>query len=321
MRRVLLNLVACAALLAVACTPAAPVTSALPPNAFAFGVFGDGPYNASELRRYRALIADVNAADVQWLLHVGDMFCVPCSDALLAQRLAEFESMRAVVYTPGDTEWTDCHREDSGNSAPLERLAHIRKTFFARPHQSLGRRPLHVEAQSDSAAWGEFVENARWQLGNFLFATLHLVGSANGARARGSDSVAQRAERARRTEAALHWMDAAFAKARADSSRGVVIAMHADPGFDRPRGSWPAYQRFVQRLAGHTTTFGGTVLLIHGDHHTFRVDHPLTSGEGLDTLKNFTRLETFGSPDIGWVRVVIDSVAGKVLTYEPRMFR
>jgi hypothetical protein len=116
-------------------------------------------------------------------------------------------------------------------------------------------------------------------------------------------------------------MHAAFAKARTDSLRGVVIAMHADPGFNQPGGSWPAYVQFVRRLAGHATAFGGTVLLIHGDHHTFRVDHPLVAGEGLDTLENFTRLETFGSPDIGWVRVVIDTVAGKILTYEPRLFR
>jgi hypothetical protein len=283
-------------------------------------VFGDAPYNSSEVALYRALLADVNAAQVQWLIHVGDIFGVPCSDALLAERLADFQALRAVVYTPGDNEWTDCLRNDSGRYDPLERLAHIRQTFFARPHQSLGAQPLEVESQSDNSTWAEFVENARWQFGNFMFMTVHLVGSANGARSRGGDTVAQHAEVARRAEAAVHWIDATFAKARTDSVRGIVVAMHADPGFDRPGGSWPAYRAFVQRLASHTSSFTGSVLLIHGDHHQFRVDHPLTVGEGLDTLTNFTRLETFGSPRIGWVRVVVDSVAGRVLTYEPRVF-
>jgi len=314
---------ACAAWLAVGCSPSPPPTppaTTLPPNAFAFGVFGDAPYNSFEVSLYRQLLADVHAAQVQWLIHVGDIFGVPCSDALLAERLAEFQALRAVVYTPGDNEWTDCLRNDSGRYDPLERLAHIRKTFFAQPHQSLGTQPLEIESQSDSSTWAEFVENARWQFGNFLFVTVHLVGSANGARSRGGDTVAQHAEVTRRAQAAVHWIDAAFAKARNDSVRGLVIAMHADPGFDRPGGSWPAYKAFVQRLASHASSFAGSVLLIHGDHHQFRVDHPLTVGEGLDTLPNFTRLETFGSPRIGWVRVVVDSVTGRVLTYEPRIF-
>jgi hypothetical protein len=38
-------------------------------------------------------------------------------------------------------------------------------------------------------------------------------------------------------------------------------------------------------------------------------------------LENFTRLETFGSPDIGWVRVVVDTVAGRVVEFEPRLMR
>ena len=33
-----------------------------------------------------------------------------------------------------------------------------------------------------------------------------------------------------------------------------------------------------------------------------------------------TRLETFGSPDIGWVRVVVDSVSGE-FSFEPRIMR
>jgi hypothetical protein len=40
-----------------------------------------------------------------------------------------------------------------------------------------------------------------------------------------------------------------------------------------------------------------------------------------EVLENFTRLETFGSPDIGWVRVVVDSVAGRVVEIEPRLMQ
>ena len=67
-------------------------------------------------------------------------------------------------------------------------------------------------------------------------------------------------------------------------------------------------------------TFPGDVLLIHGDTHVYRRDQPLTDEEG-GVLANFTRLETFGSPDVGWVRVVADTVKGDVLEIEPRLMK
>ncbi|HYR10207.1 MAG TPA: hypothetical protein VEQ60_20705 [Longimicrobium sp.] len=59
------------------------------------------------------------------------------------------------------------------------------------------------------------------------------------------------------------------------------------------------------------------MLLIHGDTHHQRVDHPLRNARG-EAYRNFTRLESYGSPDIGWVRVVVDSADGRITTYEPR---
>jgi len=73
------------------------------------------------------------------------------------------------------------------------------------------------------------------------------------------------------------------------------------------------------RLEQVVKGFPGQVLLIHGDSHTQRVDHPLLDRQTGQPLPNFTRLETFGSPDIGWVRVVVDTVAGRIVQYEPRL--
>lgn len=66
--------------------------------------------------------------------------------------------------------------------------------------------------------------------------------------------------------------------------------------------------------------FRGPVLLIHGDTHHPRVDHPLRNARG-EPYRNFTRLESYGSPDIGWTRVVVDSAAGRITAYEPRRMR
>lgn len=305
-------------LLTAGCAP--PPPAPLPPNTFAFGVFGDAPYRSWEMGRVKRLIADANNANLQWLLYVGDLLWYPCSDAALADRLGLINTVRPpVIYTPGDNEWTDCHEDIAGRFQPLDRLAYIRRTFFAQPRQSLGGSRMAVESQSDNAAWSEFVENARWRFGGFLFATIHMVGSSNALDRYPGRTAAEDDEVTRRTAAALAWLDSSFALALSDSLHGVIVAMHGDPGFENPVGARPGFSRFLDRLSYHVSSFSGPVLLIHGDGHTYRVDQPLKRHGTGDALRNFSRLETFGSPDIGWVRVVIDSVAGRVVDFEPRM--
>ena len=45
----------------------------------------------------------------------------------LRQPASEFNNFEApFIYTPGDNEWTDCHRENNGSFDPIERLtAHL----------------------------------------------------------------------------------------------------------------------------------------------------------------------------------------------------
>lgn len=300
--------------LLAACAPAEP--RPLSPNTFAFAVFGDGPYRDSERSRFQALIADVNRTDVAWFLHIGDILSGSCSDSALARRLRELNTItHPVVYTPGDNEWTDCHRR---SFKPLDRLQRIRDTYFKNPSRSIAGPAMEVESQSADPAWREFVENARWRRGGLLFATMHMVGSYNGGARFQGRSAADDSAVVRRTAAAIAWMDSAFATAKADSLAGVVIAIHGDPRFQRREGP---YQAFLTRLAEHTASFPGQVLFIHGDSHEYRVDHPLMRPGTDEVLENFTRLETYGSPDIGWVRVVVDSLAGRVVEFEPRLVR
>lgn len=302
----------------LACGSPPPPAAQLPPNTFAFAVFGDGPYRSWEVARYRRLLKDVAASNVQWLLHVGDLFWYPCSNANLANSRDMLNALQTpVIYTPGDNEWTDCHEDIAGRFIPIDRLQQIRRTFFARPLQSLGAQRMALESQSQDSAWREFVENKRWRFGGFLFMTIHIVGSNNGLTKYPGRSPMDDAEAERRTAAALAWLDQSFALATRDSLHGLVIAMHADPGFEVDAGAYPAYVTLIDRLAERTKAFARPVLLIHGDGHDYQVDHPFLKRD--TSFSVFSRLETFGSPDIGWVRVVIDSVAGKILRYEPRV--
>jgi hypothetical protein len=291
----------------------------LPPNSFAFGVFGDGPYYVWEEGPFERLIADVNSADLAWFLHVGDILNGDCADAAYEKRLLQFNGIQhPVVYTPGDNEWTDCHTEGGGYD-PLDRLARLRQVYFGEPGQSLGGSRMNLTSQAADTAFTDFPEHGRWTYGGFVFATFHLVGSDNGLETFPGRTVDSDAEVERRTAAATAWLDATFTQAVAESASGVVLATHANVGL-APQDSRRGYYGFVQALERHVAAFRRPILLIHGDTHTYRVDHPMVGPDGAP-WEHVTRLETLGSPTIGWVRVVVDTVTGSFTDFEPRRMR
>ena len=49
---------------------------------------------------------------------------------------------------------------------------------------------------------------------------------------------------------------------------------------------------------------GGGDILIHGDSHNHKIDHPLKDPAG-QPIAHFTRIETYGAPFMGWVEVHI----------------
>lgn len=309
-------------LLTAACDPSAREPG--PPNgfAFAFAVFGDGPYNRAELRRFDQLIEQVNADQLAFLLHVGDILGSSCSDAAYLDRRARLRRVRhPVVYTPGDNEWTDCHEASAGSYRPLERLARLRELFFADTVGGLGGDTLPLMRQRTDPRYAEFPENVRWTMGGLVFATMHIVGSRNATRPFAGRTAADDEEGVRRTAAAIAWLRETFAVARTAETRAVVIGIHGNPRFDRAPAERRAYDDFLAALEDEVAAFGRPVLFVHGDTHTHRVDHPLVHRASGQVLENFTRLETYGSPDIGWVRVVVDTLGPQLFRYEPRRIR
>jgi len=71
----------------------------------------------------------------------------------------------------------------------------------------------------------------------------------------------------------------------------------------------------MEQLVKQTENFKGQVLLVHGDTHYFKVDKPLYSPSKL--LPNLTRVETFGSPILHWVKVTVDAESDHVFTVQP----
>lgn len=321
---------------AVVCLVLAFALPAAAAEQFAFGLWGDMPYaKAGDGPKMKALLDDINASDIAFSLYDGDIKdgSSKCTDDIYVAAAGMFNSLRKpVVYVPGDNEWTDCHRINNGGYDGLERLDHIRKTMFA-TNQSYGQQRLTLTQQGVPGA--KFSENTRFAQGGIIFVGINMPGSNNN---RVHDDkectrksvrtavmcAAGNAEYLERDAANIAWMDQAFAQAKADKAAGVVLVFQADPGFDLPETEdvnerndpdYDGYTKFLDAVVAQARAYSGQILLVHGDTHYFKVDKPLIDPANMVT--NVTRLETFGSPHIHWVRVGVDTASRNVFSIQP----
>jgi len=303
------------------------VLAALPATAqpFHFVALGDMPYTLpGDYAKFDRLITAINATKPAFSIHIGDIKSgsTLCSDEIFQKVLDQFASFeQPLLYTPGDNEWTDCHRRNNGAMDPLERLARLRTMFFADPAMSLGRTRLAVETQSRAMAdrFGKFVENQRWSQNGVMFATAHVVGSNNNFEPRPGAAE----EYLERNAANIAWIDDTFARARAASSKAVVIAWQAQTlDVTTPYGVMPLASGFidtVEAVARGAREFPGPVLVIHGDEHEFQVG--VLKDSKLKPIPNVVRLEVFGAAQVQAVTVVVDPDSAGVFGFIPLMVR
>jgi hypothetical protein len=183
--------------------------------------------------------------------------------------------------------------------------------------------------QSDEPGFEPFVENRTWTHGGVVFVTVHVLGLTD---ERGR-APALDAEYAERNAASLLWIEQAFARAKRDGAKALVIVAHADPMFEArwPDGMAqryvfgltvgaavphaPVFDDLLATLERETIAFERPVLFVHGDTHLFRVDKPLMQPADGRLIGSFTRLETFGYPDVGWIRVTVDPNHAELFTF------
>jgi hypothetical protein len=291
---------------------------------FSFIALGDLPYGPDESagKSYRALIEEINRRKPVFSIHVGDIKSgsTLCSNEDFARQRKHFDLFdHPVVYTPGDNEWTDCHRKNNGSYDPLERLARLREQFFF-PDRSLGARPMPVLSQRTAMPLqGLYIENQRWTHGGTIFTTVHIVGSNNNLENRDPKAVAEFFERDR---ANVEWIRDAFRVAREQSAQSVVIAIqadvlvgsnHANPA--NPFGPTSGFKASIgDTLLPLARDFGKPVLLIHGDSHILQYDEPFRIGR--DPVRNLRRLQVPGASDVRAVRVSVDNSSNEPFTIQ-----
>jgi hypothetical protein len=295
---------------------------------FAFALIGDMPYGSIREAPFARLVAEINRDnDVDFVMHAGDIKAGSerCDDDLIRHRFGLYQSFqRSFVYTPGDNEWTDCHRVNNGQHNPLERLAFLRSVFFPQVGQTTGGQVRSVRSQAESGAYSEFVENVMFRKHSVMFATVHVVGSNNDLEPwvgiSPTDSCTSPrpdriAEFERRQAAALAWLDEVFAAAAA-GTKGVFLLMQANP-YNRPsdpQNCPSGFKAFLDHLEMRAQQYARPVVLAHGDDHFFFVDQPLPN-------LLFSRVQTYGEGLVHWVKVHVDPKSSGVFTIEQKIVR
>jgi pimeloyl-ACP methyl ester carboxylesterase len=219
---------------------------------------------------------------------------------------------KGLVYTPGDNEWTDCHRANNGAHDPLERLDKLRQMFF-QGGQSLGQQPLTLTRQPTvHAQHAAYVENAMWVHEGVVFVSLHIVGSNNNFEARQPQAVQ---EFFNRDAANVAWIEHAFAQAKALQAKALVFAFQADVFESKSRWEdFPAHSGF-RRSVGETllplsAQANVPVLVIHGDSHEFKFDQAFQWQK--KPLPSVYRLVVPGAQDVRAVMVSVDTTRPSV---------
>jgi len=309
-----------------------------PAEAFNFAIWGDMPYAKNgDDPKIQTLIDDINTTNVEFSIFDGDIKdgSSPCDDwqySAAADRFNQFK--KPMIYVPGDNEWSDCHRINNGGYNNLERLNHLRQLMFNSP-DSFGQKKMKLEHQGELG--GEYSENVRWVHNNVVFVGLNIPGSNNN-KVNDDDCISTKSARTQvdcdadnieyqsRDAANIKFIKESFQKAKTNNSRGLVITIQADPSFDLPETDnvnertspdFDGYTHFLTVLAEETIHFAGEVVLVHGDVHFFKVDKPLLDQAHL--IKNFTRVETFGSPNVHWIKVSVNPEGRNLFTFEPMM--
>ena len=296
--------------LASAAEPSRPPADV--PATFQFGLIGDMPYTAAHATNdFPRLIRELNARPLAFVVHDGDIksSTTACTDEAFLECRRQFNTFAMpLIYIFGDNEWTDCRSCKEDPRDPVERLAKLRE-FFCAGDESLGRHPLPLERQSRDPKYAAFRENVRWVLGDVLFCGLNLPGSNNNF---------GQPEYAARNAANLAWLRESFTQARRDGRRGVMVIIQANPGFELPPTA-PArrgFNDFLAALEEETVACGRPVVLVHGDSHHFQINQPFKDSRGSGVIENFTRVETFGYPDVHWVLGTVEATDPKVFRFQ-----
>ena len=240
---------------------------ARPGNAYTFGVIGDTFKQGSNDAELKQAINETDQADLAFVVASGIKASTEsCSDKLYSQRKSLLNQSRwPIVVSLAASDWSEC-RNSLGKSTAIERLSHLRDVFFA-DSMSLGQRKIELTRLSSNATFRSYAENAHWEHGKILFATINLPANNNHFR----PEAGRNSEFEDRLVANRAWLKRLFAMAQRRKLDGLVL--FSDGAVGLPEGHMPlsgskrdGYAEIRRQIKSLAQKFSGQVLLIDSNN-------------------------------------------------------
>jgi hypothetical protein len=255
----------CLALMLALALPAASAPAQ--PMPFSFGAIGHVFRAAADDGVMRKAIIESDADNLAFVVVNGVKAAdEPCSDALYDQRLAMLsQAKNGVVLSLAGSDWADCKRSN-GRTAAMERLTRIRDVYF-QDEMSFGATRLPLSRQSTSSKFRSYAENARWEVGNIVFATVNLPAPNN----HYLTDAGRNGEFEDRLIANRYWLQRTFTFAQREKRDGIVLFCDGNPavlsgraGIRTPDGTRDGFIEVRRQIAALAGAYSGKVLVVHG---------------------------------------------------------
>ena len=212
-------------------------------------------------------IADTSAFNASFVVATGiKAASESCSDKLYSQRKDLLDaSGPPLIVSLSASDWANC-RNSRGRVNAIERLNRLRDVYFA-DDQSLGQRKLTLSRLSSTAKFRSYAENAHWEYGGVLFATINLPANNN----HFLPEAGRNSEFEDRLVANRSWLQRLFAMAQRKKLDGIVLFSDGDvgvldeddnsllPSFSSKQDGFAGPRKQIRTLA---KKFSGKVLLV-----------------------------------------------------------
>lgn len=253
--------------LTVAALAPAHARAAANGKGFQFAVIGHPLKNGADEATLKRAIAAAMHANPAFIVATGiKAGNEPCSDKLYAARHAILDDAAVpVIVSLAGSDWSAC-LNSAGRSNAIERLNRLRELFYGEP-ESLGARRLPLTRLSSTAKFRSYAENAHWEYGKVLFATINLPANNNHYR----PEAGRNSEYEDRLVANRAWLHRLFTLAARQKMQGLVLFSDGAvglqeeqgfsllPRFESKQDGFAEPRRQIKTLAGK---FKGKVLLV-----------------------------------------------------------
>jgi hypothetical protein len=233
---------------------------------FAFAVIAHPLTAAGGVSAIHAAIEQTDADNLAFVVANGIKAAdEPCTDTAYNHRKALLSSAKnGLIVSLAASDWATC-RDEHGKSAAIGRLTRLRDMFF--PDQfSFGAARIPMVRQSASPKFRTYVENARWEIGDILFATIDLPANNNHYLL----EAGRNSEFEDRLVANRNWLHQIFTYAKYKKLQGVVLFSDGDPISppNHARSKRDGFAETRHQIVGSAAAFPGRVLVVHGPEAT-----------------------------------------------------